>query len=376
MSVWRRAKAAWRDQGWRVSAERDAGPEPDRFEGAPHPREQRQLFGHEEAERAFLQAYRAGQLHHAWLIGGPQGIGKATFAYRAACFLLAHPDPAAAAVRDATTLAVASDHPVARKLAAQSHPDVAVVRRGLRRDGKGHSSEIGVGEVRRTLDLFGATAGAGGYRIALVDCAEDLNPSSANALLKIVEEPPRRSIFFILAHQPAGTLATIRSRCRMLRLHPLPTTDVERALRSLGQPWSDADPGTLARAADLSHGSVRRALTLLDEDTIALIERVRATLDRLPALEPQALYALAETLGGRSAVEAFETALNVTADWLAEAISMRAGEGARRLAPLVEVWEKSARAAREAEVFNLDRRPLVISIFGDLADAVRRSRAA
>lgn len=357
-----------------VDAEGGLGP--DQFPGAPHPREQTVLFGHHEAEQAFLDAYRAGQLHHAWLVGGPEGIGKATFAYRAARFLFAHPDPDAAAVRNAADLAVARDDRAARKLAAQAHPDFAVLRRGLRKDGKGYSGETAIGEVRRPLDLFASTAGAGGYRVCIVDCAEDLNLSSANALLKLVEEPPEKSVFFIVAHQPARTLATLRSRCRKLPLRPLAAADVERALASLGPPWSQTAPDRIAHATSLSHGSVRRALTLLDKDAVALIARLRATLDRLPEIELKDLYGLAERLAGRDAAEDFGTALDVMAEWTAGTVRARAGEGARRLAPLVEVWEKNARAAREAEAFNLDRRPLVIAMFGDLAEAVRRSRAA
>jgi len=355
-------------------ADRDEAP--DRSVGAPHPREQTLLFGHAEAERVFLDAFRAGQLHHAWLVGGVEGIGKATFAYRAARFLLAHPDPTAAAVDAATSLFVDAGHPAARQLAVQSHPDVAIVRRGLKKDGKGYLSEIAVADIRRMLDLFETTSGAGGYRICIVDSADDLNASSANALLKMIEEPPPRSLFLIVAHAPARALATIRSRCRRLALRPLSPADVGAAIRSLGPPWSENAEPLLEQAANLSQGSVAKALSLLDADVIALIEAVQGVLDRLPHVQPGALLALAEALAGRANEDDFETAFGVIEGWIAAEVRSRAGEGAARLAPLVEVWEKNARATREAQVFNLDRRPLVISMFGDLAEAVRRSRAA
>lgn len=354
----------------------NADDEPDRHPGTPHPREQTALFGHAAAERAFLDAYRAGQLHHSWLIGGAQGIGKATFAYRAARFLVAHPEPRLPAVRDARSLVVEPGHPAHRALAARSHPDVAVLRRGLRKDGKGYMGEIAVDEVRRVLDLFGSTAGAGGYRLCIVDCADDLNVSSGNALLKLIEEPPARSLFLIVAHRPARVLATIRSRCRSLALRPLAAADVERAVAGLGPPWSAMDAGEIGRAAQLSQGSVGKALALLDADRLGLLGQVRAVLERLPQVEPAALYALAEALAGRQAEADFDLAFAAFTDWIADTVRARAGEGAACLAPLVEVWEKSARAARDARDFNLDRRPLVISMFGDLADAVRRSRAA
>ncbi|GGC56629.1 DNA polymerase III subunit delta' [Chelatococcus reniformis] len=352
-------------------AETDDAPGPDQVLGAPHPREQTSLFGHAEAEADFLRAYRAGQLHHAWLVGGPAGIGKATFAYRAARFLLTHPDPGTTAA--AVGLGVPRDHAIARQVAALSHPDLAVVRRGPRKDGKGFSAEIAVADVRRALDLFGSTAG--GYRICIVDAADDLNASSANALLKAVEEPPPRSVIFIIAHAPARVLPTLRSRCRRLLLRPLGTNDVALAVRSLGEPWAGAADAVVSEAATLSGGSVGRALSLLDADRIALIHRVQGLLERLPELELDTLYRLAEDVSRRDSTPEFEAMRETLADWLADRIRAQAGEGARRLAPLVEAWEKNAGAAREAEALNLDRRPVVISLFCDLADAMRQPRA-
>jgi DNA polymerase-3 subunit delta' len=350
--------------------------EPDRFPGTPHPRERTELFGHQHAERIFLEAFRSGQLHHAWLIGGPEGIGKATFAYRAARFLLANPDPRLPAVERTDNLAVSAEHPVARKLAALSHPDFAAVRRALRKDGKGYSAEISIDVVRRALGLFHATAGDGGYRVCIVDAGDELNESSANALLKMLEEPPRRSVFFIVAHRPALLLPTIRSRCRFLPFRPLEAGDVERVVRSLGEPWMDTDPASLARAAAMSRGSIHRALLFLDDDTLALVERVNRLLERLPVLDVPALVALAESVAGRGREADLDVAMGLVFDWVAARVEGEAGQGAHRLASLVEVWEKCARAAREAEDYNLDRRPLVISMFGELADAMRRARAA
>ncbi len=350
------------------------GAEPDRYGLTPHPRERFDLVGHGEAERAFLDAWRAGRLHHAWLIGGPRGIGKATFAYRVARFLLANPDPAAApAVRD---LAVAPDHPVARKVAALSHPDLVVLRRTPGTDKKGPSSTIAIDSVRRALAVFASTAGAGGYRICIVDSAEDLNVASANALLKVVEEPPPRSIFLIVSHSPGRVMATIRSRCRKLTLGELAPDEIETVVEGLGAPWDAIEPGLRARAAALAQGSVQGALELLDEERIALVERVRAMLARLPALDMREVLGLAELCAGRDGEEAF-AALMATIDmFVTQTIHARAAEGAARLAPLVEVWEKSRGAAREAQVLNLDRRPLVLSIFNDLAGALRHGEAA
>src|SRR5205085_4519174 len=196
-------------------------------------------------ELAFLNAIAAGRLHHAWLLGGARGIGKATLAYRVARYLLAGEGRVAVSQ---TTLDLEPSHPIARQVAARSHPDLAVVRRGLRKDGKGYSTEIAVEHVRRALELFGSTAGRGGYRICIVDAADDLNASSGNALLKVIEEPPPRSLFLIVSHNPQRLLPTIRSRCRKLMLRPLAEADLRSAIRSLGAPWDGLEEATLAPA--------------------------------------------------------------------------------------------------------------------------------
>jgi DNA polymerase-3 subunit delta' len=351
-------------------ADLDPGTEPDRLAGVPHPREQLALHGHREAERAFLEGWTAGRLHHAWLIGGPQGIGKATLAYRMARFLLAAGDRPSG---EPQTLEIPAAHPVSRQVAAQSHPDFTVVRRGLRKDGKGYSAEISVGDVRRGLGVFGSAAGEGGYRVCIVDSADDLNASSGNALLKLVEEPPAHSVFLIVSHAPQRVLATIRSRCRRLHLRPLDDADLRSVVRSLGPPWSETDDGRLDQAIALAEGSVRRVIELLDEDTSALVAEVSAMLAALPRIDAKRVMALAESLSRRDAEDAYALTLDTAFRWVSTELAARAAVGAVRLAPLVEVCEKIARAAAEADIYNLDRRPLVLSMFGDLAEAVRRT---
>jgi DNA polymerase-3 subunit delta' len=267
---------------------------------------------------------------------------------------------------------VEASHPAARQVAARSHPDLAVVRRGLRKDGKGYSTEIAVEHVRRALDLFGSTAGRGGYRICIVDAADDLNPSSGNALLKVIEEPPPRSLFLIVSHNPQRLLPTIRSRCRKLLLRPLAEPDLRGAIRSLGAPWDGLEE-TLAPALGLAEGSVRRALEMLDEDKSGIVAGTNALLGELPRLDVKRVLALADKVAQRGADESLDLALDTALAWVSKRLEARAGEGPARLAPLVEVCEKVTRGARDAEEFNLDKRPVVISLFGDLAEAVRRT---
>jgi DNA polymerase-3 subunit delta' len=151
------------------------------------------LFGHSEAEQELLQAYRSGRMPHAWLIGGPEGIGKATLAYRMARFVLAHPDPDVEAVKAAQSLTVPPDHSAARHIVAQAHSDLLVLERTVGDNGK-LRTEIAVADVRRTISFFGSTAGAGGWRVCIVDSVDELNRFGTNALLKILEEPPAKSL--------------------------------------------------------------------------------------------------------------------------------------------------------------------------------------
>jgi len=348
----------------------DEGVEPDRLPGAPHPRKQTAFFGHGEAEHAFLDACLAGRLHHAWLIGGPSGIGKATLAYRVARFLLAGD----LAGREASaTLSISPASATARQVAALSHPNLIVLRRSPATEKKSPSTTIPIDAVRRALALFGSTAANGGYRIGIVDSAEDLTPASANALLKLIEEPPPRSIFLIVSHEPQRVLPTIRSRCRRLLLKPLSDGDLRSVVRSLGPPWAEADDAALAQAIASAEGSVRRALEVLAPEKAAVVAETKSLLEALPRSDLPRVLALAEKLARRDAEGAYDLMIDTVMCWTAAYLRARASLGASRLAPLVEVCEKVARAAEEVDVYNLDRRPLVIAMFGDLAEAVRRT---
>jgi len=344
--------------------------EPDGFEGAPHPRRQFAFFGHEEGEGAFLEGLRSGRLHHAWLIGGAQGIGKATLAYRVARAVL---DPEKARDRFLASLSVAEDSQVARQVAALSHPNLAVLRRSPATDKKAASTTIPVDAVRRALNMFGSTAADGGYRVCIVDSAEDLTISSANALLKVIEEPPPRSLFLIVSHAPQRVLPTIRSRCRRLLLRPLEDQEIRAAIGSLGSPWSDISQDVVDQALRYGEGSIRRTLELLDAEKVEFINRITKLLDGLPGTDTKQILALAEALARRDADDSYELAIETVQRWVSERLRDQAGLGASSLAPLVEVCEKIGRSAREIDVFNLDRRPFILTMFDDLADAVRRA---
>jgi DNA polymerase-3 subunit delta' len=336
-------------------------------DGAPHPRDTTEFFGHATAEAALLDAYRSGRTAHAWLLGGPQGIGKATLAYRMARFVLAYPEPGLPAVQRATSLAIPPDHVVARRIAAQAQGDLLVLDRAINEQTGKPFTVIRVDDVRRTIGFFGATAGEGGWRVCIVDTADELQfPQASNALLKILEEPPPRALFLLISHAPGRLLPTIRSRCRRLDLRPLRSADIaQAAAAAIGRDASDPEIAAAAQAAD---GSVAQALMLLDPDAQAVRRSVSALLDRLPQTDASALHALGETLGvaDRNNLATFVDMVN---RWLSEQLKSSAGTG--RPVRYADAWEKINSAAREADIYNLDRKPLVFAVFGLLADAAR-----
>jgi DNA polymerase III subunit delta' len=343
-----------------------AATDDDDIDEVPHPRVTTELFGHATAEAELLAAYRSGRVPHAFLIAGPQGIGKATLAYRMARFVLAHPDPDAREVAAAKSLAVDAGDPVARRIAAQAQPDLLILERTLNDKGVLHK-QIAVDDIRRTVAFFGSTAGEGGWRVAIVDAVDELNRAGANALLKVLEEPPERALLLLVSHSAARVLPTLRSRCRILTLRPLVDADVAQAAAA-ATGVEAGDPQVLAAAA-AAGGSVARALSLMDEGALALRDQALAMLERLPALDAKALHALGEALAGTDPerLTAFVDTVNV---WL----SRRLHGGAHdigRLDRLAEAWQQVNAAARDAEIYNLERKPLIFNVFGLLAEATR-----
>ncbi len=333
----------------------------------PPPRETGVLFGHEAAEQEFLAAYRGGRMPHAWLVTGESGIGKATLAYRMARFLLAYPVPSLPAVGSATSLALDPAHPTARRIAGNAHTDLLALERTPGDNGK-MRTVITVDQVRRLVSFFGSTAGEGGWRVCIVDSADELKyPEGSNALLKMLEEPPARSLFVLVSHAPGRLLPTIRSRCRRLALKPLGQGDIVRAASAaLG---NAADAPTIATAAASAGGSVARAIALSGGPMLALRQKVTDLLAMLPATDPAALHAIGDQLdrGDRGLREVFVGAIR---DWLSGRLDV-APVDLPRLAGVADLWDKLNRAARDVEIYNLDRKPLVFAIFRLLAEASR-----
>ncbi len=348
---------------WCVSPAKD----PDNSDALPHPRETAEMFGHADAERVLLDAYKGGRIPHAWLIGGEPGIGKATLAYRMAKFVLAHPDPSDPVVQRAASLAVPADQPVARRVVSQSHTDLLTLERVFNEKTGKLFSSIRVDDVRRTVSFFGSTAGEGGWRIAVVDTVDELEKAGENALLKVLEEPPPRSLLLLVTHAPGRALPTIRSRCRMLLLRPLEAPEVAQAVAVVDR---EAEKTDIQAAAEAAGGSVSRALALLDGPALEMRRRVVGLLDGLPQVDQRALHALSDKLGGVD-VAPLAAFMDTVNSWLSAQLASHAQDRAR-MARLAQAWDKVNSAGRDVEEYNLDRRPLVFTVFGALAEAARR----
>jgi DNA polymerase-3 subunit delta' len=344
--------------------------EPDRLDGFSTPRHVDRLFGHGQAMGEFADALTSGRMHHAWLLVGPEGVGKATLAYHFARAVLAGGDAGH------TGETVDSDHPLFRKVAALSHPNLLLLRRSWNEKSKRYSRFIGVDEVRRLRAFLGNTAGEGGWRVVIVDRADELNQNAANAILKALEEPPPRTLFLLISSAEGRLPVTIRSRTRTLRVAALDDSDLEKAVRAaLARDEHEADAKTLSTALALSQGSVRRALELVSGEGIELYREIIAAFAALPELDGPHLHRQVERLSGPGDTERLELFLALLLGLVERLIRFGAtGEGAtpeeqtlaRRLispanlASWADAWETISQAKAEAFAFNLDRSLLVL----------------
>ena len=345
-------------------------PPADALEGVPTPRQNATLIGHAEAERTLLDAYRSGRMHHGWILAGERGIGKATLAFRFARFVFAHPDPGSADVAAAHDLAVPAEHPATRKVAAGVHPNLLHLQREWDDRNKRYKSELSVDTVRRITPFLGTTAGEAGWRIVVVDPADDMSRSAANAILKNLEEPPRRTLFLLLARSKGALLPTILSRCRGLDLKPLSPEDTQAVVRAVAP--EQAAPREDGLAAALAGGSPRRLIELRINDGVALY---RLMLDAIERADGQAQLRLS-ALAADPAVN--EQLLDLLDGYLVRRVrglAEPARESAPPAAPLVtwaELWEKAALSGREVEEYNLDRRQFVLDLLESAAAALHQ----
>ena len=277
-------------------------PESDRVKGAPHPRKTEMLFGQGEAVASFLEAYNQKRLHHSWLITGPKGIGKATLAWNIARFLLAS-DGSAGMIDGpvADNLHIPHDNPVFRRAASLAEPGIFLCRRPWDEKKKRLKTAITVEEVRKLKSFFTLSSADGGWRIAIVDAADEMNTSAENALLKVLEEPPAKTIILLISHHPAKLLPTIRSRCRELRCNTLTADDLGKAVEQAG--FTDGDGGALNA---LSGGSAGESIDLIANDGLEIYQNIIALLATAPRINRPRIIALGEKCVGKGSEDRYD----------------------------------------------------------------------
>ncbi len=376
--------------------------------GLPSPAANPELLGHEWAEKVVLDAWNSGRMPHAWLIAGPPGIGKATLAFRIARFAMAGGPPEAAAgglfgpEPSPPGLSIDPASPTARLVAAESHPDLRILRRRhMEKDKDRMSAVIRVDEVREFDARFRLRSGDGGWRVAIVDEAERMNRSAENALLKILEEPPPKTLILLVSNALNAMLPTTRSRCRKLVLQPLGDSLVLDLLERARPDIDRGDAGVLTRLAE---GSIGRALVLAEGGGADLYRAVNGLMSALPVrrgerVPGEAVHALAGAWARRpkeGEADVFASGMELMLWWidravrasveaagLREVVSGDLAAGRRWVASVgpQAVFRRRAEVAwlldRERAV-NLDRRQVVLDAVHALAlgDGLDRGRVA
>lgn len=358
--------------------EEEERPVADRMDDIALPSETLSLVGHEAALNRLQMAHRSNRLHHAWLLSGPRGIGKATLAFQFARQLLAYPNGSALPpVGQQIAVPASVSGPIMRG----AHPELLHLTRPWDEKAKRFKTKLSVDEVRKTQAFYGMTAGAGGWRITIVDAADDMNAEAANALLKVLEEPPKRSLFLVLSHASGGLLPTIRSRCQMVPLQPLSEAEVGQVLQRMDL---QIDPALLSAACERSEGSVRRAIQLVRSDAlkeIAVFENLLVSRSTGVPRDWMQVHGLADRLVRKGAEEGYELFFDLALDALAKDVRnhiLQSGvEGAKRdpalLAGQAEVWEKTVESKRVADAYNLDKKQEILSLFSALFDLNSRA---
>ncbi|MEO1199783.1 MAG: AAA family ATPase [Pseudomonadota bacterium] len=302
---------------------------------------ERDLYGHSAAKTLIDGAIARRRLHHAILLTGPCGIGKATFAWRLAARLLAE---------DGEDVAATS-----RLLLAGTHPDFACLEADGNGPGRAGTKDIGVDAVRGILRRFAHASGRP-RRVAILDPVDALNTNAANALLKTLEEPPAGVVWLLVSHVPGRLPATIRSRALHVRLAPLDDDDTRRAIAELG--LGDIPATDLETLLHLADGRPGRALALAGDDDLGDVEAFAALLEApANAVSGAQLLAIADRIGKRGNDHAFSAMLDVWATHLAKTVKdARAGDvDPAVLAELAGLWDKAGRQIRDTTIFNLDR---------------------
>ena len=323
------------------------------------PRAATAVIGHAQVRSDLLAWIAAGRLPHAVILGGEAGIGKATLAFVLAKYLLEKR-------RNAHRLEVPADSASARRVAMGSHGNLITIERHRDPDTGKPAKEIAVEEVRRIESFLRLSAGEGGWRVAIVDEAAHLNRTGQNALLKILEEPPEKSLMILVCDRPGMLLPTIHSRCRLLRMKPL-GPDEMAALLDTHAP--DIDAPSRAVLADLAEGSIGRALQLLDHDGVELYREIETLFGTLQRPDWSRVHAFAERLSVPAADAAYRLFGEFAPHWIMARVRQGVTTSGSGLDRWVSACEKVTQRLAATDAANLDRKLAVWSVFETMAQA-------
>ena len=316
------------------------------------------IVGQDQAVEQFSSAWASRKLHHAWLLAGPKGVGKASFAHSAARRVLAE---AAGPPFDLSGLWTPDDHPIVRLIEAGSHPDMRWLERLPRERGEGLARNISVDQVRDLGEFLGLTSALSPWRVAVIDTVDELEPSGANALLKILEEPPANTIFFLVSHAPGRLLPTIRSRCRRLDFQ---TLDDDAMTSILERQSPEMGAAERQRIVALSFGSAGRALAFVDLGLAKLEDAALAILRQGDPTNARRSD-LASELGKKAAADRYAAFLNLAPSLIAREARKLKGPPRERA---LDAYAKARELAVIAPRLSLDPAATVFQIGGILAE--------
>lgn len=324
------------------------------------------MIGHDDAEKAFLEAWQGGRLHHAWLLAGPQGMGKGAFAARAARFLVTH---GRAGDGKDISLDDPGDAAAARLVGAGNHPEIIHLARQMKDKSKELARNITIDQVRGVIRRLHLSLSLGDWRVIIVDAVDDLETDGANALLKTLEEPPAKTLFLLVSHSPGRLLPTIRSRCRILRFQPV-ERDVMASWLHDQRPMLDAAEVRAVAAA--SGGVPGKALSLIDSDVAAMEKKLLAIAS---SGDPgnRLREALAREVGGSGNRARLELVIDIVPGLLARLARERP---IADIAPVLAQWDQVQRTMRDAIRGSYDGAMVGFAIGNCLADLAPRGRQA
>lgn len=287
------------------------GNDPSEPEGLSHPRHMHFCIGHEGVEQALLDAFNGGRMPHGLIFSGPKGIGKATMAYRLARFLLKYgqEDEGQGSLLGAEdmihrNLDVDYEDPTFRRVASGGHPDFMSVERAYDEGKNRYKDSVAVDDIRKVPLFLRMTSSNGGWRVVIIDDADTMNRNAQNALLKILEEPPKKTLLILVTHRLGTLIPTIRSRTQLLSFQPLSPPNLSQLL---SQHSAHLMPDDLQTLTSLADGSIGKALQYMEEGALDILNMVMDQLKNHPRWDYAALHAIADDMARAGQDQAFKT---------------------------------------------------------------------